>query len=253
MNKAQRHSSIVENLSHEPSLRVIELAKRYDVSSETIRRDLSELANRGLISRTYGGALRLISQEPALSERQHLMVSERERIARAAVGMIEPDDILMIGGGITTQSFASALALFKEPLTVITPSFGVATTLGQCENIKVQVVPGEFNGKEGLVQGSDTTHTLAGFRATKAILGASGITAEGPSDAAIPASMIYQCMVERSLHTYILADNGKFGKAALSSYSTWAPTLTLVTDSLPEAPLNSAIEAAGTLIMLSPE
>ena len=60
------------------------------VSTETVRRDLAELDERGLINRTYGGAMRPMSFEPALAEREGLMVAERERIATAAVQLVEP-------------------------------------------------------------------------------------------------------------------------------------------------------------------
>lgn len=250
MNKAERHAGIVKDLTVEPSLRVNELARRYDVSAETIRRDFNELNERGLISRTYGGATRSISNEPALSERRHLQVPEREIIARTAMSFIESNDVLMIGGGITTQAFAVSLALFKGPLTVITPSFGVAVSLGTCPNIKVQVLPGQYNGNEGLVQGPDTTQALTRFRATKAILGASGITADGPCDAEISAGLIYEAMSERSLQTYILADSSKFDKPALSCYSIWRPDMCLVTDAHPNHKLSEAISSVGTTIVL---
>lgn len=242
MDKSERHSAIVEDLGREPALRVNELARRFQVSSETIRRDLAELTERGLINRTYGGAVRIISYEPAISEREHIQITERELIARMAVDLVERDDVLMIGGGITTRYFAKALALRKEPMTVITPSFSVAVALGGCDNVTVQVLPGEYNGSEGLVQGVDTIEALRHFRATKAILGASGLTEEGPSDAAIPAGRIYQTMSDRASHTYILADSSKFDKAALSCYASWTPELTLITDASPSGALMSAME-----------
>ncbi len=251
MNKSERHAIIIDDLDREPALRVNELAKRYDVSPETIRRDLGELKERGLIGRTYGGAVRLISREPALSERQNLMVPERARIARAAVERIEKDDVLMIGGGITTHSFAQALTAFRDPLTVITPSFGVALTLGPCANIRVQVLPGQFNSKEGMIEGPDTIQALSRFRATKAFLGASGITGEGPSDAAISAGQIYQTMVERSSQACVLADSSKFEKPALSCYSTWSPDMTLICDLQPSASLSRAITQTGARIELA--
>ena len=252
MSKTQRHSDIVEHLEREPTLRVNELAKRFQVSAETIRRDLNELEGDGAISRTYGGAVRLISYEPALSERRHLMVPEREKIARAALETITAGDVLMIGGGITTNAFATVLAHFTEPVTVITPSFGVAIALGTNSKIKVQVLPGQFNGHEGLVQGPDTTRALAGFRGAKAFLSASGITAEGPADAAIPAGLIYQTMSERSIQTYIIADSSKFNKPALSSFCTWGPNMTLITDCEPPKELAEAIQSSGTEILVAP-
>ena len=99
------------------------------------------------------------------------------------------------------------------------------------------------------MQGPDTTQALARFRATKAILGASGITPDGPCDAAIPSGLIYQTMVERSLQTYILADSSKFNKSALSCYSIWAPDMSLISDTTPPAGLAHEIKSAGANII----
>lgn len=251
MNKTERHRLIVDDLGREPAMRVNEMARRYGVSSETIRRDLSELTERGLINRTYGGAVRIITNEPALSEREHIQVAERERIAKTATTVIEPGDVLMIGGGITTRFFAQALALKKDPLTVITPSFSAAIALGHCSNITVHMLPGEFNGSEGMVQGADTASALQHLRATKAFLGASGLTGEGPSDAAIEAARVYQAMAERSSHAYVLADSSKFDQTALSRYAIWSPSITLVTDAEPSEALNQALEDAGSPVLLA--
>ena len=106
--KSDRQARIVAELRTTPTLRVNELAALLGVSTETVRRDLAELDERGLINRTYGGAMRPVSFEPALAEREKLMVAERERIAAAAVKLVEPNDILMIGGGATTTIFAQA-------------------------------------------------------------------------------------------------------------------------------------------------
>jgi DNA-binding transcriptional regulator YhcF (GntR family) len=105
-SKSERQARIVSELRAAPALRVNDLADRLDVSTETVRRDFTELEERGLINRTYGGAMRPMSLEPALAEREQLMVAERERIASCAVQLVEDNDILMIGGGATTLHFA---------------------------------------------------------------------------------------------------------------------------------------------------
>ena len=94
--KSGRQEQIIADLRLYPAMRVGELAERLGVSSETIRRDLAELDERGLINRTYGGAMRPVVYEPGLAEREGLMVPERQRIAAAAVAGIEANDILMI-------------------------------------------------------------------------------------------------------------------------------------------------------------
>jgi DeoR/GlpR family transcriptional regulator of sugar metabolism len=113
--KSDRQARIVVELRTAPTLRVNELAALLDVSTETVRRDLAELDERGLINRTYSGATRPVSFEPALVEREKMMVAERERIAAAAVTLVEANDILMIGGGATATIFARRLATDPTP------------------------------------------------------------------------------------------------------------------------------------------
>ena len=83
LSKSDRQARIVAELRASPTLRVNELGRHARRFDETVRRDLAELDERGLINRTYGGAMRPMSFEPALAEREGLMVAERERIATA--------------------------------------------------------------------------------------------------------------------------------------------------------------------------
>ena len=251
MSKSERHSLIIDDLGRKPALRVNEMARRYQVSSETIRRDLSELTKRGLISRTYGGAVRIITNEPVLSEREHVHVAERQRIAEQAASLVERDDVLMIGGGTTTRLFAQSLAHRKEPMTIVTPSFSVAIALEACVNVTIHMLPGAFNSGERMVQGADTVSALLQLHAHKAFLGASGLTDEGPSDAAIPVGQIYRAMAERSTHTFVLADSSKFEKTALMRYAAWGASNSLITDAEPSTGLRTALERADSDLILA--
>jgi len=251
MAKADRQDKIVATLGVSPTMRVHELADRLGVSTETIRRDLAELDAKGVINRTYGGAVRPITYEPALAERQALMVEERERIAARAVDTLERNDILMIGGGATTLHFARRLAGVGEPLTVITHAFSIAMTLSVNSQIKVLMLPGLYDGREGLIHGADTVEALGRFRANKAFLGATGLTSEGPNDAAIGPGLIYGAMMRRASETYILADHEKFGRPSLTVYGLWSATTTLITDAAPEGELAAAMERAGTAVMIA--
>jgi DeoR family transcriptional regulator, glycerol-3-phosphate regulon repressor len=249
LTKLDRHSRIVSELRVQPSIRVHELADLLAVSTETIRRDLSELDDRGLINRTYGGAMRPMTYEPALAERQALMVAERERIAAAAVDLIERDDILMIGGGATTLHFARRLAAEVEHLTVITHAFSIAQALAAQPPIKVLMLPGQYDGREGIIVGADTIDALQRFHANKAILGASGLTQEGPNDAAMTAGQIYGAMMRRASETLVLADHSKFDRPSLTVFGPWNENTTLVCDRRPEGELKSALDMAGVTIV----
>ena len=245
LTKSDRQSRIVAELRSAPSLRVNELASLLGVSTETVRRDLAELGERGLINRTYGGAMRPLTFEPALAEREKLMVEERERIAAAAVRLVEPNDILMIGGGATTTIFARRLAAERDHLTVITHAVSIAIALASNPFHKVLMLPGQYDSREGLIHGPDTIEALQRYRAGKAFLGSSGLTAEGLSDAGVGPSLIYGAMMRRSSETIILADHSKFDRASLSVYGPWSKSVLLVTDRMPEGELLLAIETSG--------
>ena len=245
MNKSDRQSRIVAELRATPSLRVNELASLLNVSTETVRRDLAELDDRGLINRTYGGAMRPVAFEPALAEREKLMVEERERIAAAAVKLVETNDILMIGGGATTTIFARRLAAERDHLTVITHAFSIAIALASNPFHKVLMLPGQYDSREGLIHGPDTIDALQKYRANRAFLGASGLTPEGPNDAGVGPGLIYGAMMRRSTETVILADHSKFERPSLSVYGPWSPAVSLVTDAEPAGELAAALKKSG--------
>lgn len=248
-SKSDRQTRIVAELRAAPALRVNELAERLEVSTETVRRDFAELEERGLINRTYGGAMRPVRLEPALAEREQLMVAERERIAEAAVKLAENNDILMIGGGATTLHFARRLAAERNHLTIITHAFSIAAALATNPLHKVLMLPGQYDGREGLISGPDTIDALQKYRASKCFLGASGLTAEGPSDAGVGPGLIYGAMMRRSAESVILADHTKFGRASLAVYGPWSDVVSLVTDETPYGDLAEALRSNGTRLI----
>lgn len=243
-NKQDRQSWIVAELRAIPSLRVNDLASRLGVSTETVRRDLAELDEAGLVNRTYGGATSAALHEPGLAVRETLMVTERGWIAEEAMRLVEPGDILMIGSGATTLHFAKRLAVGKEHLTVITHSMPIAAALAANLSHKVLILPGEYDGREGMIHGADTMEALSRFHANKAILGASGLTAEGPNDAGLAAGLVYGAMMRRSAQTIVLADHTKFNAPSLTVYGDWSFATTLISDELPTGALAEGMHAA---------
>lgn len=251
LTKVARQSRIVAELRATPSLRVNELSSRLNVSAETIRRDLAELGRLGHLSRTYGGAMRPMPFEPALAERESLMVEERERIANTSAGLIEPNDILMMGGGATTLHVARRIAAQCNHLTIITHAFSIAMALAINPSHKILMLPGQYDGREGLIYGPDTIDALQRFHANKAILGASGLTPEGPNDAGLGPGMIYGAMMRRAAQTLIVADHTKFNRASLTVFGKWSAETMLVTDSEPDGPLAIALGEHGARIVLA--
>src|SRR6185437_10047147 len=129
--KSVRQQQIVAELATSPIVRISRLAERFGVSTETARRDIEELSQRGIIDRTYGGAAtRYIGFQPAVTERDRHAVTERGRIAKAAAALVKPGNVVMIDSGSTTTQFARALAsAVTGSVTVLTNSLSVATAL----------------------------------------------------------------------------------------------------------------------------
>jgi DeoR/GlpR family transcriptional regulator of sugar metabolism len=246
LRKKERQSRIVSDLRLVPTLRVHEIAENLQVSQETIRRDLAELENRNLISRTYGGAVRQDISEPALIDREQMLATERAQIGSTAAQMIENEDVVMFGGGATTVHVARQLVTRPLRLTIITHSFKIAQILAVNADMSVIILPGFFDAREGIVVGSDTVDALSRFRANKAVLGASGLSAEGPSDASLTGGHIYSTMMARAIQTLLVADHTKFDRQSLYNLGPWAANLTLVTDKTPSQSLGAAIGLVGS-------
>ena len=227
-------------------MRVGELAKQLSVTSETIRRDLAELTEQGVLARTYGGAVLRQSDEPVLSERHKERVAERDAIARHAAPLLKGAKVVMLGSGATTLQVAKRIAVEMREITVITHAFGVATALSFNPTIRVLMLPGLYHSTEGAMHGSQTVRFLERLNADWSVIGASGLSADGPSDALPDAADVYASMMARSSQRMVVADSSKFDRAFTARYADWVEVGCLVTDDAPQGALREALEQAGT-------
>ena len=228
------------------AIRISKLAKRIGVAGETIRRDLIELGEAGLINRTYGGAtISLVTSEPVISERGLTLVEERARIGKGAAGLIENRQVVMIDGGSTTYEVARNLAQLKRDLVVITNSTGVASVAGGNPTFRVILCPGTYDNREGSVLGEDTVEFISRYNADAAIIGASGVTKDGPNDAISGAAAVKRAMISRSLSTILVVTHDKFGRASLEHVCRLTQISDIVTDRQVSSEFRTAAEAAG--------
>lgn len=241
--KRERHAKILAELAGSPSLRIADLARLHEVSAETIRRDLDELTRNGHLSRTYGGAVKAAPSEPVVSERHLLFVREREQIAQLAVAELQGAKTILIGSGSTTVHVARRMAAELKDITVLTHSFGVATVLSMNPTIKVVVLPGDYHATEGAMVGGQCVDFIRKFNVDWAVLGASGLGVEGPSEALLDCSVIYSVMANRARRVMVVADHSKFGLVYPGQYCTWERVDCLVTDRAPPLELMARIDA----------
>ncbi len=253
--KAQRHRSILAALATDPTVRISALASQFGVSGETVRRDIEELSRAGAVRRTYGGASIVhAGVQPELSSRERMQVAERARIGAAALAMVPPGAVLMLDAGSTTGHLARALAVRDGPATVLTNSLRAAQDLAGSASgaLRVMLCPGDVSAAEQGVYGPETTAFLARFNADVAIVGATGLTEEGPCDANTPAVWVKRAMFARAVRRVLVADGGKFGRPVLERVCPLAELTDLVTDRAPEGALARALGEAGVRVTIAP-
>jgi DeoR/GlpR family transcriptional regulator of sugar metabolism len=247
--KEARHAAILSALGTDPTVRISALAARFGVSGETVRRDIEELSARGAVRRTYGGAsVTHAGVQPDLSAREAMAGAERARIGLAAAALVEPGAVLMVDAGSTTARFADALAARGTAATLLTNSLPVVAAAGQAIALRVLVAPGEFYAVERALYGAETDAFLRRFSADVALIGASGLTVEGPSDAESRAAWVKRAMLERAARRILLLDSGKFGKAYLERVAELSALTDLVTDAAPPPALAAALGRAGVRV-----
>ena len=247
LSKKERHALILSEVRRSASIRISRLALRLGVAGETIRRDLIELGDAGLLNRTYGGAtISLVTSEPVIAERSQTMIEERARIGRGAAGLVEKGQIVMIDGGSTTYEVARSLSQLKRELTIITNSIGVASVTGANPTFRVILCPGTYDSREASVVGEDTVEFVKRYNADIAIIGASSLSADGPSDMISGAAAVKRAMIARALSTALVVTNDKFGRNSLERVCGLGELSDIVTDREPQPALRAVIEAAGT-------
>ncbi|PWJ93418.1 MULTISPECIES: DeoR/GlpR family DNA-binding transcription regulator [Mesorhizobium] len=247
LSKKERHELILSEVRRSASIRISRLAIRLGVAGETIRRDLIELGDAGLLNRTYGGAtISLVTSEPVIAERSQTMVEERTRIGRGAAGLVKKGQIVMIDGGSTTYEVARNLSQLRRDLTVITNSIGVASVAGANPTFRVVLCPGTYDSREASVFGEDTVEFIRRYNADIAIIGASSLSADGPSDMISGAAAVKRAMISRTLSTALVVTNDKFGRNSLERVCGLGELSDIVTDREPQPALRAVIEAGGT-------
>lgn len=244
LKKTERRKLILLELKLRPHVRISELALRFNVSTETVRRDFDALSEEGLVARAHGGASAPAQGHyPSLGERENARIAERERIGLRAAELVGEGETVMIDSGSTTIQMARALAYLGTPCTVITNSIPVAMTLGHGSS-EVLICPGEYLAAESAVVGTETLEFLARFHVDRCLIGSSGFSDEGPSESVRGFAAVKRMMLNRAAQRHLLIDSEKFGRRGLAHVSDLADLNSIVVDKRPQGALMSALEAA---------
>jgi DeoR/GlpR family transcriptional regulator of sugar metabolism len=253
LRKKERWERILREVEVRPHVRIADLATLFGVSTETVRRDVESLSEKGLISRSFGGAAAApMGAQPPFGERNRSLVEERARIGRYASGLVEPGEVLMIDAGSTTHQMAVAMAATCRDLIVLTNSLAIAAALGQNATIVVIVCPGNLNGREAAVYGTETVDFLARYNADKTFIGASGVSATGITDANRDAVAIKRRMIARGRKTFLLADHSKLQRQFVAEIAPLDDIEGFLTDQEPDEVLRQALSRSGVATHIAP-
>ena len=218
MLSVDRLNSIKQILAKEHSVTVAELSKAFNVSSETIRRDLDKLsAEDSMILRVHGGAYRVTADnDPPYTFRQSSKVDEKLRIANACMSMVDNGDFMSLDSSTTTLYLSKQIAKSSLRLTVITNSLGVVNELCSNENISIVCVGGRYTRDTHSFVGTSTLDELSNLFAAKAFVSCSGIdlgfglTHNSDNEAAVR-----KIMLSNAKTRCLLIDANKFGRCKM--------------------------------------
>lgn len=216
MKPHERQPQIEAIIRREGEISVEMLARRFDVSSETIRRDLGFLAEHGRIQKVHGGARRPhLIREPSHEERATTAADAKAAIGRRLADAVTPGETLFIDTGSTTLAAAEALAAIPN-LTVITNSCRLAERLARASrDAIIHLLGGRYGLDNAQTTGIAVIDQLQAFRADRAILTVAALDPqEGAMDASIDEAQIARAMIKNARSVTILADASKFGRQA---------------------------------------
>ncbi len=252
LKKLDRQARIVAELRANPTVRISELAHEFHVTTETVRRDVDALARKGMVSRTYGGAAAMaLAIEPTQTDRYAVCQKEREKIARSALSQITNGDVVIMESSATTAIFAHRLTMERANLTVITNGIRNAQILSNNDSFKIVVCPGFYRADELGIYGAEAIAFLNRFTANISIIGAGGMTDEGPQDFLSEVCWLKRCMIDRGQHVMLLADHSKFGVSGVETICSYDQIDTLVVDREPPPSLRRALDANDTQLVIA--
>jgi DeoR/GlpR family transcriptional regulator of sugar metabolism len=227
-----RRRKIIQLLEGEGNVKVEDLAARFEVSQVTIRKDLSELEELGMLQRTYGGAVfsHRSRFNPSFLERLQLRGPEKDVIAQTAAEYIHEGDTIIIDAGSTTLSLARVLVGRFRSLYVITSSVPAALELSHA-GYELLLVGGQVRNRSLALIGPTAVRTIEMHHADRAFLGTSGITLTHGHSTPYPFDAeVKQAMIRSADETYILTDSSKFGHACLATFARLEDVHLVITD-----------------------
>ena len=250
MSQTFRHPEILEIARREGKVTVEGLAAHFGVTLQTIRRDLTDLAEAGRLERVHGGAvLPSGTTNIGYEERRSLNLEAKRAIARACAAEIPNDISLFLNIGTSTEAVAEEL-LHHEKLMVVTNNMNVANILAGNPGCEIIVTGGQLRRSDGGLVGNLAAETIRKFKFDLAVIGCSSLDRDGDLlDFDIQEVSVSQTILRQSRKTFLVSDSTKFARSAPARIASLADIDTFFTDRPLPPGLSNACEGWGTRVI----
>ncbi|WP_027036203.1 DeoR/GlpR family DNA-binding transcription regulator [Mesorhizobium ciceri] len=247
----RRHEEILRRLGAQGSVSVAELAGFFDVSRETIRRDLKLLSDKGQLGIVHGGAARFEPSEPAMSLRSHENAGGKAAIGRTAAGLVTDGMVVFLDSGTTTLAVAQAMTDLRD-LTICTASLKIALLLCHVSGMRVHMLGGEVDPGEEAASGIDMLEAMSRFRVDVAFLGGGALSPDGEvTDFTRAGAEQRSRMIALAAKTYFVLDSSKFAKLTPLRIPNFQRAAGVIVDAKPQADIAEALARKGPELMIA--
>ena len=249
-----RRAKILEELDVKGQVTVRDLSSRFEISEVTIRNDLAHLEKQSMLIRARGGAIKVkffrMEIDPSISDKQKEFLKEKQRIAKAALKLIENGDTIVLDSGTTTTEIAKNLDQFNN-LTIITNALNIASILSEYQDFNIYMPGGILRKKSLSLVGSIASENFKKFYCDKLFLGVDGFdTQHGLSTPNTEEAHLNSIMTRMAKKVIVVADSRKFDRRRFGFITTLSNIHVVITDTGIKADDKARLENQGIEVII---
>ncbi len=254
MMKVVRMLDIEKYISQKGTVTMDELCEQFDVSMNTVRRDVAALIKRGTVEKVYGGVCARKNEQTLTPYEQRRVDNEAAKIAvgRRAAELVRDGDIIFVDSGTTTLQMIDFLA-DKRDLTLITNNLEVILRALPYERITIISLPGQLRRKTNSFTGDDAVRSLKRYNIRIAFMAATGVSQHGVTNSSPLEYEIKKAAVENCECAVLMMCSAKFGVTGLMTYATLNDFDMLVTEAPPPGDYADVLKRGNTQVLLPEE
>ena len=250
--KADRIQEMERYVLHRGAATMEELRVHFDVSMNTVRRDVAQLLQRGTVEKVYGGVCARPTEQALTPYEERRRGSEQAKaaIGRQAAELVENGDVIFIDSGTTTLQMIDFLQ-DKRDVTIITNNLEAIIRALPHENLTLIALPGQVRRKTHSLTGDDAVRYLKRFNIRKAFMATTGVSSHGVTNSSPMEYEIKKCAVENAERTVLLLAQAKFGVTGLMTFAQLEDFDDIITDGLPAPEVRQQIQQSGAQLIVA--